>query len=134
MMGNKGADFQPIYNTEFDTRGEAVTKILTYSFKKLYRLSDLFAREGRASDENRTEALSFLNKDFGKFVGNLMAWTSMPYTRTSKEQRAAYAIQQMEAEFGAYMRGKVNITDAEIEKRSAILRDKIGKILKDLEK
>jgi len=129
VLMNKGEDFEPIYSPEFETRAEVATNVLKYSFNKIYRMSEIWTREGRASDENRSEAIKFLSKDFGKLVGGVLSWTSMPYTRTSEEKRVQYLIDGLKREFSEYMNGHPNITPESATKRVEILRAKIAKAI-----
>ncbi|MCD6194280.1 MAG: hypothetical protein J7L26_12585 [Candidatus Aminicenantes bacterium] len=130
LLANKTVNFEPIYNP-FDSPLKISRDIALYGLNRLIRITELLPGEKGLS---RKEAYKALRKDLGLFGEIFFRSASLPYTRSPKEKRLAWKINQIKILFDQFMKEDPPETDEEAEKRIENFARRIEKLREELRK
>jgi len=129
LWSNRNTSFEPIVNL-LDPTWKIMKDRALYTIKRLVRVTEQIG--GLSESPKRLKAQHELSRDLGKLSWILNLFV-LPYTRSPREQRAQFQINELIGEFKRGEREKPARSMEEMKRREDNLRRKIQKITKELE-
>ena len=124
LYSNKSVSLAPIYNP-LDKPEKIIKDSLEYTARRLIRATELLP--GKKESLQRRDAYNALVKDLDK-IGVVLSFFTLPYTRSTKEKRLLYEINQLKSQFKYMKREKPAKTPEEAERRLERFRDLLEKM------